>query len=98
MNEYKDEKSERNTNIVPININEERAQERNYNYDSIPFGISKIPINDYLIIIKKVPIIGIRYFKFGDTINFYICTSFKTREYKLSEMPTPLFTIGPECK
>ena len=98
MNEYKDEKSENNTKSVSININEEKAQERHYNYDSIPFGISKIPVNDYLIIIKKLPILGIKYFKFGNTINFYLCQSFQKREYKLSEIPTPLFTIGPECK
>ena len=98
MNEFKEEKTESNTKSVSININEEKPQERNYNYDSIPFGISKIPVNDYLIIIKKLPILGIHYFKFGSTVNFYICQSFKKREYKLSEMPTPFFTIGPECK
>ena len=98
MNEFREEKSESNTKSVSINITEEKVQEKNYNYDSIPFGISKIPINDYLIIIKKLPILGIKYFKFGHTVNFYICRSFKKREYKLSEIPTPIFTIGPECK
>ena len=51
MNEFREEKSESNTKSVSINITEEKVQEKNYNYDSIPFGISKIPINDYLILI-----------------------------------------------
>ena len=101
MNEDKDdkeEKTESNTKSVSINMNEEKVQEKNYNYDLIPFGVTKIPVNDYLILIRKIPLLGIKYFKFGNTINFYFCCSLKKREYKLSEIPTPLFTLGPECK
>ena len=97
MNDDKDEKIETNTKSVSININEEKIQEKNYNYDLIPFGNTKIPLNDYLILIRKVPLLGIKYFKFGSTINLYFCP-LKKREYKLSEIPTPLFTLGPECK
>ena len=97
MNDDKDEKIETNTKSVSININEEKIQEKNYNYDLIPFSNTKIPLNDYLILIRKVPLLGIKYFKFGSTINFYFCP-LKKREYKLSEIPTPLFTLGPECK
>ena len=94
----KEEKTESNTKSVSINMNEEKVQEKNYNYDLIPFGNAKIPVNDYLILIRKIPLLGIKYFKFGNTINFYFCCSLKKREYKLSEIPTPLFTLGPECK
>jgi len=97
MNDDKNEKIETNTKSVSININEEKIQEKNYNYDLIPFGNTKTPLNDYLILIRKVPLLGIKYFKFGSTINFYFCP-LKKREYKLSEIPTPLFTLGPECK
>ena len=97
MNDDKDEKIETNTKSVSININEEKIQEKNYNYDLIPLSNTKIPLNDYLILIRKVPLLGIKYFKFGSTINFYFCP-LKKREYKLSEIPTPLFTLGPECK
>ena len=96
MNEFKEEKSENNSKEVSININEGRVKEKNYDYDLLPYGISKIPINDYLILIRKIPLLGIKYFKFGDTINFYFCCL--KRECKLSEMPTPWFTLGPECK
>ena len=103
MNEDKDdkeEKTESNTKSVSINMNEEKVQAKNYNnnYDLIPFGNAKIPVNDYLILIRKIPLLGIKYFKFGNTINFYFCCSLTKREYKLSEIPTPLFTLGPECK
>ena len=98
MNDDKIERTENNTKSVSIKINEENTRERNYNYDLIPFGVTKIPINDYLILIRKIPLLGIKYFKFGNTINFYLCCPLKKREYKLSEIPTPLFTLGPECK
>ena len=98
MNEYRDEKVDENAKSVSINMNEEKIKEKNYNYDELPFGISKIPINDYLILIRTIPLLGIQYFKFGNTINFYLCCPLKQREYKLSEIPTPFFTLGPECK
>ena len=98
MNELKEEKNESDTKEVSININEEKVKEKKYDYDLLPYGISKIPINDYLILIRKIPLLGIKYFKFGDTIHFYFCCSLRKREYKLSEMPTPWFTLGPECK
>ena len=97
MNEYKDEKYEYQAKSVSIEVNENNSKEKNYDCD-YPFGIMKIPLNDYLILIRKIPLLGIKYFIFGKTIHFYICTSLKNTEYKLSEIPTPLFTLGPECK
>ena len=47
MNDDKIENTENNTKSVSININEEKIPEKNYNYDLIPFGVTKIPINDY---------------------------------------------------
>ena len=54
---------------------------------------------DYIIPIKRTKFLGIPYFKFGSTIYFYFCIcSIRKIEYKLSEIPHPYFSLGPECK
>ena len=95
INEYKDEKTDDNCKSVSIEINKNEFTENKYHYDN-KLGISKINKFDYLI--KKISFLGIKYFIFGNTIHIYQCNCLKKSQYKLSEIPTPFLTLGPECK
>ncbi len=97
FNEYKDEKTEDNCKSASIEINKNEFTENKYHYD-YKLGISKINKFDYLILIKKISFLGIKYFVFGNTIHIYQCNCLKKSQYKLSEVPTPFLTLGPECK
>ena len=91
INQNEDEKTEKNPKSVSIVLNEESIKEQNFQYEN---NVS-IHRNDNIIQIKNI--LGIKYFKFGKTIHFYFCC-IKNIKYKLSEIPTPFFTLGPECK
>jgi len=102
MNEQIEEtKTEEDNNIksVSIEINEEKYKE-NYNKNDLSQynSTNNILDQDYLIEIKKIPILNIKYFKFGKTIFFYFFCCLKENKYLLSEIQTPPFSLGPECK
>ena len=88
-NQSEDVKTEDKT--VAIEIDEE-----NYRRDNS--DIKKISNDDYLITIKQTKFLKIKYFNFGKNIHFYLFCGPKKTNYKLSEIPTPSFTLGPECK
>ena len=89
-------KTEENRNSVSIEISNESFKEKNNIQQQN--NISSLTAYEYIIIIKKLPLLNIKYFKFGKTIHFYLCCCLKEKEYKLAEIPTPPFSIGPECK
>ena len=94
INQSEEVKTEGNTKSVSIEINEEKYKEK---INSNENDVSQYKLADYIITIKKLPLLNIKYFKFGQTIHFYFFP-LKKAQYKLSEIPTPLFTLGPECK
>ena len=96
INQNEDEKTEENRNTVSIEINNESFQEKNKIEQQN--NMQTITIYDYMIAIRKIPILNIKYFRFGKTIFFYLCCCLREKKYKLSEIPTPSFSIGPECK
>ena len=100
INQNKELKTEDNFNSVSIETNDENYKDKNIqNSNEISlYNLEKISQFDYLITIKRSPLFKIKYFKFGKTIHFYFCCSLKEKQYKLSEIPTPPFTLGPECK
>lgn len=53
---------------------------------------------DHLILVEHSKILKIPYFNFGFTLHFFCPCKKLPQRIKLSEMPTPPFTIGPECK
>lgn len=59
---------------------------------------SKLLKGDYLITIYHSKIFHIQYFKFGSTINWFWSCSLKEKQMKLSQISTPPFSFGPECK
>ena len=95
INQNEESKSEDNRNAVSIEISDDNYKEKNDEYKN---DITHISNSDYIIKIKRTALFKIQYFKFGKTIHVYLFCSLKKNQYKLSEIPTPLFTIGPECK
>ena len=95
INQSEESKTEDNRNSVSIEISDENYKEKNDEYKN---DISYISNSDCIITIKRTTLFKIQYFKFGKTIHFYLFCSLKKNQYKLSGIPTPLFTIGPECK
>ncbi len=96
INQSEDAKTEditKSVSVVSIEINEEKYKEKMNRQES---DSSQFQLQDYLITIKKLPLLNIKYFKFGKTLHFFFCL--KKTKYRLSEMPTSLFTLGPECK
>ena len=91
-----------NTKSVSIEINDEKYKENSNKNDLSLYNTTnttnQILDKDYLIEIKKIPILNIKYFKFGKTIFFYFSCCLKEKKYLLSEIQTPPFTLGPECK
>ena len=85
INQSEETKTEDIIKSVSIEINEDKFKEKNKE------------IQKDLITIQKSFILKIPYFKFGKTIHFYCC-SLKKKQYQLQEIPTPPFTLGPECK
>ena len=60
---------------------------------------TKLTDDDHIISIKHSCIFKIPYFNFGRTTHFYFCCSrIKKKQYKLSEIPHPYFTLGPGYK
>lgn len=85
INQNEETKTEDIIKSVSIEINEDKYKEKNKE------------IQKDLITIKYSFLFKIPYFKFGKTIHFYCC-SLQQKLYQLHEIPTPPFTLGPECK
>ena len=54
--------------------------------------------DDHYIFIERTKLFNIPYFKFGFTTHFYLPSKKLQMKMKLSEIPNPPFTLGPECK
>ena len=97
-NNQNNNKSSEKDIIIPIN-----TKTKNSNDVSLPL-IGEIPTlnnklkDDHLILIEYLKILKIPYFIFGFTIHFYFPFTKLPYKIKLSEIPTPTFTLGPGCK
>ena len=54
--------------------------------------------NDHYILIEHTKFLDIPYFVFGFTYNFYFPYTKLHNKIKLSEIPNPPYTLGPNCK
>ena len=54
--------------------------------------------DDHYILIERTKFLNIPYFSFGFTIHFYFPSEKLQLKMKLSEIPNPPFTIGPDSK
>ena len=54
--------------------------------------------DDHYILIERTKFLNIPYFSFGFTIHFYFPSEKLQLKMKLSEIPNPPFTIGPDGK
>lgn len=53
---------------------------------------------DHYVFIERTKCLKIPYFEFGFTTHFYFPRKKFPNKMKLSEIPNPPFTLGPECK
>ena len=73
------------------------------NYTISPLIDDNIYLNnklkdDHYILIERTKFLNIPYFSFGFTIHFYFPSEKLQLKMKLSEIPNPPFTIGPDGK
>ena len=54
--------------------------------------------DDHYILIERTKYLKIPYFTFGFTTHFYFPYEKLQTKMKLSEIPNPPFTLGPDCK
>jgi hypothetical protein len=54
--------------------------------------------DDHYILIERTKFLNIPYFEFGFTTHFYFPSEKLQSKMKLSEIPNPPFTIGPDSK
>ena len=54
--------------------------------------------DDHYIFIEHTKFLKIPYFIFGFTTHFYLPSTKLQTKMKLSEIPNPPFTLGPDCK
>ena len=54
--------------------------------------------DDHYLLIERTKLFNIPYFTFGFTIHFYYPSTKLQTRMKLSEIPNPPFTLGPEGK
>ena len=54
--------------------------------------------DDHYILIERTKCLKIPYFTFGFTTHFYFPSEKLQTKMKLSEIPNPPFTLGPDCK
>ena len=54
--------------------------------------------DDVYILIERTKFLNIPYFNFGFTTHFYFPTEKLQNKMKLSEVPNPPFTLGPDSK
>ena len=91
------------TLIISNNKSQSLENNSNSKKTSSPLIEDNIYINekledDHYIIIERTKLFNIPYFTFGFTIHFYLPSQKLQMKMKLSEIPNPPFTLGPECK
>ena len=98
-NEKKGTQSE--TTLI-VSDNKSKSQNNNNN-SSTPLIEDNIYLNnnlkdDHYILIQRTKFLNIPYFNFGFTTHFYFPTEKLPQKMKLSEIPNPPFTLGPNGK
>ena len=91
------------TLIISNNKSQSLENNSNSKKTSSPLIEDNIYINekledDHYILIERTKLFNIPYFTFGFTIHFYLPSQKLQMKMKLSEIPNPPFTLGPECK
>jgi len=111
IKETKTETKENESNIK-VNPNETTLiksdnklipKENNNKNSSTPLIEENIYLNnklkdDVYILIERTKILNIPYFNFGFTTHFYFPNEKLEDKMKLSEVPNPPFTLGPDSK
>ena len=104
LNEKDNEEKKENEEILIKSENNLNSSENNNNDDlSNPLVKENKNTNDKLkddhyITILKTKLFKIPYFIFGFTIHFYFPSEKLQNKMKLSEVPNPPFTLGPDGK
>ena len=83
--------------------NKSNIKEINNKNSSTPLIEDNIYLNnklkdDVYILIERTKFLNIPYFNFGFTTHFYFPTEKLQNKMKLSEVPNPPFTLGPDSK
>ena len=101
---YLEENKEKNHDEETLIKSENNIKSNENNHDlSSPLVKDNININDKLvddhyITILKTKLFKIPYFIFGFTTHFYFPSENLQNKMKLSEVPNPPFTLGPDGK
>ena len=104
--------TEKNENDIKGNPNEttliksdnkSNSKENNNKKSSTPLIEENIYLNnklkdDVYILIERTKFLNIPYFNFGFTTHFYFPNEKLQNKMKLSEVPNPPFTLGPNSK
>ena len=98
-----DKKGTPNETTLIVSDNKSKSQENNNNNSSTPLIEDNIYLNnnlkdDHYILIERTKFLNIPYFNFGFTTHFYFPTEKLPLKMKLSEIPNPPFTLGPNGK
>ena len=98
-----DKKGTSSETTLIVSDNKSKSQENNNNNSSTPLIEDNIYLNntlkdDHYILIERTKYLNIPYFNFGFTTHFYFPTEKLPQKMKLSEIPNPPFTLGPNGK
>ncbi len=99
-----DKKGTPSETTLIVSDNKSKSQENNNNNNSsTPLIEDNIYLNnklkdDHYILIERTKYLNIPYFNFGFTTHFYFPTEKLPQKVKLSEIPNPPFTLGPNGK
>lgn len=98
-----DKKGTPNETTLIVSDNKSKSQKNNNNNSSTPLIEDNIYLNntlkdDHYILIERTKYLNIPYFNFGFTTHFYFPTEKLPQKMKLSEIPNPPFTLGPNGK
>ena len=98
-----DKKGTPSETTLIVSDNKSKSQENNNNNSSTPLIEDNIYLNnklkdDHYILIERTKFLNIPYFNFGFTTHFYFPTEKLPHKIKLSEIPNPPFTLGPNGK
>jgi hypothetical protein len=98
-----DKKGSPSETTLIVSDNKSKSQENNKNNSSTPLIEDNIYLNnklkdDHYILIERTKFLNIPYFNFGFTTHFYFPTEKLPQKMKLSEIPNPPFTLGPNGK
>ena len=84
--------------VIPVNTKTKNSSDVSSPLISDNATLNNKLKDDHFIIIENLKILQIPYFLFGFTIHFYFPFTKLPYKIKLSEIPNPPFTLGPECK